>query len=131
MISHGFEIQAATDIELSGCRAYDNGGNGVFVPASLVPTQVLIRGGVFSGNSYAASGTYSGIYIDNNVANFTITDAMSQPNTFTLNTQAYGIVVSGTAHDHYVITGNQTWGNVTGGILDQGTGSNKTVANNI
>src|ERR1019366_2665146 len=68
MISHGFEIQAATDIELSGCRAYDNGGNGVFVPASLVPTQVLIRGGVFSGNSYAASGTYSGIYIDNNVA---------------------------------------------------------------
>lgn len=45
--------------------------------------------------------------------------------------QAYGIVVPHGGSNHYVISSNVCNGNMDGGVLDNGTGSSKSVANNV
>lgn len=44
---------------------------------------------------------------------------------------SYGIVINTGASDHYVVVGNLLAGNISGALLDGGTGSHKAVANNV
>lgn len=131
--SHGYQVQGVVGLTMSNCIAVANVGNGIYLTTSPSPNGTIIRGCQITGNSLNAAGLYSGIRIDNNVGLFTITDNMIVPlvTPGVTNTQKYGIEILGTNHDHYVITGNQVWGNVTGNILDEGTGVNKIITNNM
>jgi hypothetical protein len=46
-------------------------------------------------------------------------------------TQNYAIQVTPGPSNYYILTNNNTVGNQSGGILDQGSGANKIVNNNL
>ncbi len=71
-----------------------------------------------------------------NVSHFTITGVRSGtivlPSGMPSATQKYGISIgSGGSADYFVVTGNNLTGNVTGGLNDGSSGTNKVVANNL
>lgn len=97
---------------------------------------VVITGGVVGNNSQEAAGSYNGIAVHKNVSHFTITGVRSGtivlPSGMPSATQKYGISIgSGGSADYFVVTGNNLTGNVTGGLNDGSSGTNKVVANNL
>lgn len=127
----GFLLQGCTDVTIVNSIAIANKYNGFRLTTSPAASNVSLIGCTATGNSYGSSGSYSGIKIDDAVAVFTITNCMSLPIGSSANTQSYGINITGTSHDHYIVTNNQVWGNVTGAINDAGTGVNKIVSGNL
>ena len=112
-------------------KSIANKYHGYFLNTSLGPYNVTINGCTATGNSYNNAGAYSGICVADNIAVFTIVNCMSLEIGGIGNYQKYGIDIQGTSHDHYIVTGNQVWGNVTGAINDAGTGVNKIVSGNL
>lgn len=83
-----------------------------------------VTGGRSGGNVNGA-----GIRADVLTPNFTITGHRAG-NVAGYAGNLFGISVAATASDGYVIVGNNLRGNVTAPLADNGTGTNKTVANN-
>lgn len=129
--NHGFFIQDCADVTLTNCQSIANKYHGYYITPSIAPANVTINGCTATGNSSGSAGSYSGIFVEDTVSVFTIVNCMSLPIGGIGNTQAYGIDIKGTSHDHYIVTGNQVWGNVTGNINDEGTGLNKVVSGNL
>lgn len=97
---------------------------------------VVITGGVIGNNSQDSPGAYHGIAIHKDVTHFTITGVRSGtillPGGMPSATQKYGIYISPSgAADYFVITGNNLTGNLTAGLSDGSSGTNKVVANNL
>lgn len=109
-------------------RAFNNMSAGIVLNAG---TNISIDSSNFAGNSTGTSGTSPGIAIAAGVSNFSISNCRLGPQAQFPNTQNYGIVVNSGASDNYIIIGNNTQGNVTGGIFNGGTGSHTVVANNL
>lgn len=84
-----------------------------------------------SGNSPASSGTYHGITVSGGVSRFAIRDCRIGQMAGLGNTQGRGIIVNAGASDNYVIQGNDLTLNVTEGINDGGTGTDKIVKDNL
>lgn len=129
--NHGFLIQDCADITLVNCQAIANKYHGYFLNTSPGPNNVTLNGCNATGNSFNNAGNYSGICVADNINVFTIVNCMSLPIGGIANSQKYAIDIQGTGHDHYIVTGNQVWGNVTGAINDAGTGVNKIVSGNL
>lgn len=129
--ANGFHVNASDDVTFSNCIAIGNVLHGFYINGTS-GGPVKIIGCTASGNGLTAPGSYDGIHVDNFAAVFTITDCTCLVVGSDIgNTQRYGICVSGPTHDHYIITGNQLWGNLTGALLDEGIGTNKIVTNNL
>jgi hypothetical protein len=129
-IRDGFRILNTSEVVLSNCIAIDNQGNGFHVMFGC--TAVRILGCTATGNSNNNSGANSGITIESGVNDFSIVDCHSGPTPQNVgNSQAGGITVVGTANDHYIITGNHAYGNITFAIGDGGTGTHKIVSGNL
>lgn len=111
------------------CRVVGHYQHGFLINKG-VDTQV--NGGWFCNNSVESSGTYHGIVVAAGIVDFSITGIKTGYITpFTSANQGYGVIVLTGASDYYTIQGCRGRGNVTGSVSDGGTGSHKSVANNV
>ena len=97
---------------------------------------IIVNGNQVTGNSQSSHSAYSGIAVAAGVGKFVITNNISTYGGVISqqggnNYQSYGVQVQAGASDYYSITGNLGWNNVSGNVLDGGTGTHKSVTSNV
>ena len=127
----GFFFEGVSDVTISNCIAITNIQHGFYLGGSPTPVSLDFVNCTAYGNNFTSSGAYDGIRVDNYVSQFSIKGCMVTAVQGTTNNQQYGINISGTNHDYYVVTDNICYSNATGSIKDQGAGVNKFVRSNI
>jgi len=127
----GFFINQTNDVSLVNCSAINNGLNGIHIlGSSSVGTRV--DSCTVVGNGTSGSGIYSGIQVESGVNEFYLRNNICTPvGSLVLNTQKYGINIAGPTNDYYIVTGNDTHGNITAGFNNGGTGAHTTVTPNL
>lgn len=98
-----------------------------------VGSNITIDGAAATSNSMRGSGLSHNIAISADISRFTITNNLIGKNApaGSASRAAYGVFLNAGASDYYVITGNLCNGeNVTGCVLDGGSGTHKTVSGN-
>jgi hypothetical protein len=119
------------EIIINGNRIMGNAMHGIIVSAAG-PTNVTISNNHIINNSTIGSAVYHGISMAPNATRFNINNNQcGSDSTGITNIQGWGILVNTGTSDHYAVTNNICFGNVTGGTSDGGTGVNKTVSGNI
>ena len=121
-------------VRFVGHRSFNNGQSGFFVNGTAgggTRINLSFTGCDVSGNSITPSSTYSGFDIGAGISGFSITNSRSGQMANFANTQARGIIVNSGTSNNYIISGNDLRGNLTNSLLEGGTGTNKTIANNI
>lgn len=129
--ANGITIRGDGDIDgitITDHIAIDNGYDGLYIESGK---NINIRGGTFAGNSQHASGQECGIRIKPGVSKFTINGVRSGQSIHRDKTQAFGIFVENGASNNYMITNCDLTDNTLSGLVDQGTGANKVVTNNL
>lgn len=129
----GFAIGASSkEITLQGCRALGNSQHGITVGANA-NGRVKIVGCHCYGNGYATSNTYDGINVAVGAGNFLIESNQCYNDTgMGLGAyQRYGIRLESGATDKFVVSGNVCYDNLSGGLSDLSTGTNKQVFGNL
>lgn len=129
--ANGITIRGDGDIDgitITDHIAIDNGYDGLYIESGK---NINIRGGTFSGNSKHASGQECGIRVKPGVSKFTINGVRSGQSIHRENSQAFGIFIENGASNNYMITNCDLTDNVMSGLVDQGTGTNKVVTNNL
>lgn len=104
--------------------------NGVQLAAGPIGT--IVTASYLDDNAQAGSGLGYGFLAQAGATDFSVVGnhcGNGTDPTFT-NNQAYGVAVAAGASDRYAITGNIVNGNVTGGVSDGGTGTDKEVFGN-
>lgn len=101
-----------------------------------VCTNITIQGASVFNNSQQGSTDWSGISVGANTNGFIISGCTSglggrDSLISSANLQGYGIVVNTGSSDYYNIVNNRCPSNVTGSVLDGGTGSHKTLTGNL
>jgi hypothetical protein len=104
-------------------ESFGNTGAGLQIGSGI--TGVIVEGGTFAGN------TLSGILAIAGAADFTVLGVQSGAYAGFGGNGRYGVEVQSGASDHYIITNNRVRGNTTGTVIDGGSGSNKSVTQNI
>lgn len=130
-IGDGFKIVGGDDISIVNSISINNGGHGIYLTGSPSPTNVNIANNTISGNSIITPNTYSGIYADDFISDFSIIGNLIKPTLGTANNQKYGVEIPGANHDRYFIGQNNMAGNATGALLDSGAGPTKSVFDNF
>lgn len=129
---HGFFVQGdVQQISLHGCWALANSFHGVYFAGAPSTSHILINGMICAGNSLGNNNVYDGIHIADHTYHFSILNCESGPSGHQADTQRYGIAISGGNHDNYIVKNNRLAGNLTGGLLDEGVGTNKVVSDNV
>jgi hypothetical protein len=129
----GINIGAASkEITLNGCRALGNSQHGIVLGANA-NSRVKVIGCHSYSNGYATSNTYDGVYVTAGAGNFLIEGCQCYNDTGMglSETQRYGINIDTGATDYFVVSGNVNMNNLTGGLRDASTGSNKQLFGNI
>ena len=128
--NHGIELSAQCNaFSITNFRAINNKQCGIYLQGStnvgLVNCQVM-------SNSMQGSNLYAGLAIDGACSDITVIGGKygSGWEGAGFNYQSYGILVAAGTINHYAIIGADVNGNVTGGILDSGTGADKFVSLN-
>ncbi|HEV7517475.1 MAG TPA: glycosyl hydrolase family 28-related protein [Thermoanaerobaculia bacterium] len=125
----GFRIENGDSIMLVSPRVINNGGNGIDVFSGTKNFE--ISGGFVTGNSVAQSNVSQGIVMEANTQHFRITNVRTGSAAGQGTTQSWGIFIVGGC-DQYIISGNDTTGNVVGGINNvPGTAATRIVVNNL
>jgi hypothetical protein len=120
----GFDGEAV----FHSCRIVGNGTHGILLQAGS--KDITIEKCTIAANGQIASNTYWGIAVGAGATHFKIlgnTIGWSKDATG----QQYGaLLVNSGASDYYIIRDNIVTDNVTTGVVDSGSGSNKYVGNN-
>lgn len=125
--SNGLTITADNeDLSFINCHFINSWRNGCFVNAGIVGLR--FNGCTFSGNNKEGS-TYDGLQFAANVTDFVV-QGCKAGGTLGFGTQRFGVHVNAGTSDRYIIADNLIEGNITAGVQDGGTGSNKRVADN-
>lgn len=113
---------------ISACRFLNNQGNGIHLGNSL---NVTISNCHCIANSQVGSALFHGMFVEPNVSLWSVSGGVFGNNGIfgAANLQGYGIACSGTS-DNFVIEGALVAGNVTGGISDTSSGTQKYIASN-
>jgi len=107
----------------AGSRAYNNQQRGIYFEGGI---NVSVQDFRSCGNGIAASGVHGGV-VFSGTTHFTVSGLTSGVcDTFVTPSQSYGLYVLGAA-DNYTINDVKLTGNVTGGLLDEGTGLFRTL----
>lgn len=128
----GFRILNGNGLSFTDSRAINNGGHGFQVDSK--PQDLAISGGLFTGNcvaSLCSNGLAHGIVLSG-TKGFRISGVRSGKFAGTnVNRQGYGIFIN-TGCDNYIVTGNDTRLNITGGISNiPGTSASRIVNSNL
>jgi len=125
----GAIIQNSSGIHFNGGGAVNCAQHGMIIQNTA--TRVTFTGFSARGNGTTTPNTYDGISVSAGTTDFLVTNSTLGGNTVMgFGTQRYGINVLAGASDRYVISQNLIGDNGTGGVLDNGAGVNKLVANN-
>ena len=130
---HGITADGAGTVDglrFTGHRSYRNTGSGYYLTNTGTVINTAFVSCEASGNSFGASGVYSGFDIAANIGAFSIVGCRSGPMSGLSDTQARGILVNPGTSDNYVIIGNDLRGNTTG-LVEGGSGTSKHVAHNL
>lgn len=121
-------VQSSDNDQFVGCQSYAAAEFGVYVLAGAARFSWI--GGACRDNSTSSIGTYEGMNFAPGVSYFTVI-GMKGDNTAGISaTQSRAIRVQAGASDHYLIQGVSGEGCINGVILDEGTGTDKTVTGN-
>jgi hypothetical protein len=121
--TNGVSILSGVDgVVIDNLIASGNTSSGVTIFGG---TNIQIKGGFFGSNGG------NGIGVAANVNKFLITGVTAGPSAGYAANQQYGILVAAGTSNQYIISLNNTVGNILGSISDGGSGVNKVVANNI
>ena len=123
----GASLSNCEDIIFERCTFANNYGNGLTIGGGSVRTKVV--GCTITGNNVINDNGHYGVLVSGGVSDF-IVQGNTLGGSLGFGTQAWGCVVGTGASDRYVIADNLVSGNVDGGVVDGGTGTNKRVANN-
>lgn len=113
------------DVAITAARILGNAQYGVLINNG--PKDVTIGNSIIALNGQSASNTYHGIFFNN--SHTIITGCRIGGAAGLTGQQRYGIFVQ-TSANNYIIVGNDTTGNLTGGINNSGSAPN-SVASNI
>ena len=128
--ARGILASQCSGLTIINPRVLNNGGHGIEVGAAAAGG-LLLDGGIIAGNGAAASGTLDGVIVAASSTGYRIVNGRYGQNAGMGNTQRYGINL-GTGNDNYIVTGNDTRANGTGGINNpSGTAATRIVTNNI
>lgn len=141
--TQGLELEDFT-VSTSGAGGISlSSGNGTEILGGLIQncqndgidlfggTETTIIGLVASDNNQANGGTSPAISVAAAVTRFTIADC-TLGNWTTLNGHTtHGVLVATGASDFYNVVNNQCPGTTVAGVLDNGTGTHKTVTGNL
>lgn len=117
------------EVKIDGHRILGNWYHGILLYAG--PRNVIINANHIGANSQAQSGAYHGITVGGGAQRFTITNNHIGQLAHGGSTQGYGVIVQSGSSDRYVISGNLVSENISGGVADGGSGTNKWVAGNV
>jgi hypothetical protein len=123
-------LQQTEAITWQGGEIIAAGGHGVVIGA--LSKHAKFKDARIAENSTFADNTYDGINVAAGTTDFEITgNSFNNNQLFVANGgQRYGAYVNAGASDRYFIERNLVTGNRTGGVSDNGTGVNKSVARN-
>jgi hypothetical protein len=117
------------DITIANGRFIANGGSGILIGKS---SDVQIVNVSANDNSRTTNDAKHGVEVAADVSQWAIIGGFfGLGGRFTTTQQAYGIFINTGASDDYQIIGANTAGNVSGGILDAGSGTKKFIYGNI
>lgn len=114
--------------QLAGGQILDNGLAGVNLQSG---TYTQIDSTYIGGNSSASPGTSSGIKVAAGVSSFDIRTCRIGKSPTSAATQKYGIEIAAGSSNNYSIIGNDLSDNITGSMLDGGTGVVKQLMSNF
>jgi hypothetical protein len=127
----GIRIATGSGLTFTDSRVINNGGHGVEVTST--PTDVAFSGGIFTGNCVATgctSGLAHGIVLTG-TNGFRIQGIRAGQTAGQGNKQGYGIFLN-TGCNNYIVTGNDTRINVSGGINNvPGVSATRIVTENL
>jgi hypothetical protein len=138
--AHGVSIDQGSGtingIKISGGVFHNNNAAGIAVVSA---TNLVIQQAQVNQNSmYGAAGRYPGIVVKGGVSNFVIANNICGSGGYFAavnvqpNLQSHGIVIEAGPSNNYVVAGNLVAGNLnTPGVSDGGTGTSKSVNNNV
>lgn len=109
-------------VTFQACEVVNNARQGYLC---ISCDNLVIDGGVVSGNGTQQSGTYAGIDIGNGNTGFSIKGVRSGFLAKFQNSQSWGILI-GTNCDEYQVTGNNVLKNAVGGIADNSISTSVT-----
>ena len=120
-------------VAVNGGQYINNAADGILINGA---TNVQINGPMVYGNSTSGSAYYNGIAVAANTSNFQISGVVSGYGGYPYanswgNKQSYGVFVASGTSNHYNIINNNLPGNVTGTLLDGGSGTDKTICGNL
>lgn len=116
-------------VSITSARIVGNWQYGILNQAG--PVDVLVKSCHICSNSASGSGSFYGVAVGANATKFAYQgNKLGTDPGIGSNNQDYGIVVLAGSSDEYIIADNLVSGNVTGGVSDNGSGSNKRVADN-
>lgn len=125
--NNGCTVQNSTDIEFDSCDFINNGSNGLIINATA--KRVKVRGGSVQNNNSQNNGS-NGINIAPGTTDFIIQGVTVGNNAGFPGLQQVGININTGASDRYIVSDNLVFNNSSVGVADNGTGTNKRVANN-
>lgn len=130
----GVICSAACDgISITGSRFINNQQNGIFLQGG---TNYTITGNQIGMNSMQGSGLYHGVAVAANVSHFTVESnfiggPLGRIGILASNLQGYGVFIATGTSNFFNVLGNDLTGNVTGALLNGGTGTTYFIDNNL
>ncbi|WP_291351334.1 hypothetical protein [Acidovorax sp. 16-64-162] len=115
-------------LNITAPRIFNNINQGIYVGGNTFFTNVI--GGQFGGNSSGTSGAHPGLEFGSNLTYFNAAYNFIGQVAGGANTQNYGIIVDAGAAN-YNISNNTLNLNITGGLLNNGSGTNMSVCHNL
>lgn len=125
--NHGCVLNAGCDtFSFNGTSFINSWLNGLLIQPGAVNT--IVDGCKISGNN-VSGGANSGVNVSTAVTDFVITNSRIG-GTLGFGTQNIGVNINTGASDRYIVADNLVSGNTSAGVVDNGTGVNKRVADN-
>lgn len=133
--SHGLKVESTVGLhvlQVTDMLNSNNGEHGAYIGGGA---SIGFRGGQYAQNG-VTSGTGAGIAIDNGVKEFSVNNVFSgyvghfRAGGVT-RTQKYGVLVAGSGSDRFDISHNHFVQNITSGLQDNSSGSNKITTPNL
>jgi hypothetical protein len=130
---NGIQVTGHANSTLDGvyiddCQSFGNTQHGISVGKGI---NIDITNCKIGGNSKGSSGTYNGIDISGGVSQFSVKNCRSGQQAGEADEQGYGLNIATGAGDNFEVLNNNFKNNVTGGINDLSTGTDKLFANNL
>ena len=127
-LSRGIRLTNTFDVRFDNCTIANNWLQGISISSNT--DSVTFNNCGIIGNSAAGSNLYSGVIVNYNVTDFTISNCHFYRLLGSSDTQKYSIEILGGTSERFVITGNNLKGWITAPVYDGTTTSNKVISAN-